>query len=377
MKTRVQVLGLLLVFLGLLIGVVSLTVSYLDSSGFWGYPKDFFEALLRDRGSEPASFGIRGLQFLHYLVMGMILSASGGGLYSLARIVQGKAVAQKITVMEGAGELERRINLLEKERQNLSLQLRRYQRKPSMLLSYVFLAVGPIALILATIYSASTLAFIGLGLSFWGALLFYIRPTKYVKAAVLTSTAASSLARLAEELNQLGVEGKATYLPPRQMKEMKGGKVHIAKTLRSLGGIYVTPPGLGLTNLYEEELGVNFAEVDLRFLQTSLPRLLTRDLEIVEHFEMQAEADTVNVRLKSSIYGVLAKEIMNVSPTMFNSLGCPLTSSIALALARSTGRQVIIQSNSISENGETIEVRFGLLGEAERLQATSRESSGT
>ena len=46
-----------------------------------------------------------------------------------------------------------------------------------------------IALTASAFYASSILAFIGLGLTFWGALLLYITPTKYVKLELLNAVA--------------------------------------------------------------------------------------------------------------------------------------------------------------------------------------------
>ena len=67
-------------------------------------------------------------------------------------------------------ELKERIQRLEQEKETLRLKLWKCERRPSTLTDYILLAVGAAALTSATIYSSSILAFIGLGLTFWGVL---------------------------------------------------------------------------------------------------------------------------------------------------------------------------------------------------------------
>lgn len=78
------ILGVLLTVLGILLTVISLTIVILDSMGFWGYPKEFFEALFWDRGLEPNRFGIQGFQLFYFLLGGIVLSSLGGSFIALA-----------------------------------------------------------------------------------------------------------------------------------------------------------------------------------------------------------------------------------------------------------------------------------------------------
>jgi hypothetical protein len=73
----------------LLIGVIgifgSLGITYLDSIGYWGAPKDFMLSIFLNRGSEEIGFGIQGVQLFHYLLAGLAISAIGGTLLGLRR----------------------------------------------------------------------------------------------------------------------------------------------------------------------------------------------------------------------------------------------------------------------------------------------------
>jgi len=275
--------------------------------------------------------------------------------------------------------LVERVQRLEEENEKLRLELWRLKRKPSRVVGYMLLLLGALSLILSTSFSSLTFAFIGLGLTFWGALLLYIRPVRYVKQILLDSTVISTLTAIDRVLTELKYEGKAVYLPPRYLREVRGGTVFIPFEganvvppveevseervfLRNPNGICLTPPGLGLVNMYEEELGVVFARVDLNYLVNNLPRLFVEGLEAAENLEFDVENGVVRVKLAGSVYVSLCREAVNLSKVC-RSIGCPLCSSIACALARASGKPVVIEKCVFSEDGRTIEACYRILKE--------------
>ena len=66
----------------------------------------------------------------------------------------------------------------------------------------------------------------------------------------------------------------------------------------------------------------------------------------------------------SSIYKDFWKEAGKLS-NVCSSIGCPLCSSIAIALTRTTGKSVIIENSEATEDGETIRANFRLLERVE------------
>ena len=77
-------LGILLALFGVSLIYTSLAVTFLDSVGFWGFPKDFLQALLLDRGFELAGSRLQGIQFLHCLLGGIVLTAFGTGVVAVS-----------------------------------------------------------------------------------------------------------------------------------------------------------------------------------------------------------------------------------------------------------------------------------------------------
>jgi hypothetical protein len=256
-------------------------------------------------------------------------------------------------------------------------RMRNHKRASSESVSYVLLLSGAIALVTSIVFSLYILAFTGLGLTFWGALLLYIKSTNYVKASLLDSTALSSLRTIDQIITVLNCKGKAVYLPPSYFKETKGGNVFIPSKkgtvippakevveekvlLKNQKGMCIIPPGVDLANLYEKELGKDFAKVDLNYLQNNLPKLFIEDLEIAEDLEINRENNIVQVKITGSIYENLCKEARKLS-CINHSIGCPLCSSIAITLTRATGSPLIIEKIEVSKDGKTIKANFQLL----------------
>lgn len=76
---------------------------------------------------------------------------------------------------------------------------------------------------------------------------------------------------------------------------------------------------------------------------------------------MNIEGDRIRVIITGSIYQNLCDGVRELSK-IFGSIGCPLCSSIAVALTRTTGRPLIIEKTEVSEN-EKIEAYYRIIEE--------------
>jgi len=137
---------------------------------------------------------------------------------------------------------------------------------PTKLVSWFLLALGLIALAFSIIYTSSILAFIGLGLTFWGALTLYITTEEYVKQTLLDHTITPSLVALNQILTELKYQGKPIYLPPKYLKDFETTKIYIPKNkntrlptpeeiqqqenktfLKNPEAALITPPGISFS----------------------------------------------------------------------------------------------------------------------------------
>lgn len=263
----------------------------------------------------------------------------------------------------------------------------------------LLIILGALALTFSMIYVFSILALIGLGLVFWGIILTYVQTGEYVKGTVLDATVASVLTTLNQTMQELDYGGKTVYLPPNCVNDPESTKAYVPRlrigklpppeqtqkletqlSSRDSQGIIITPPGAELTRLFEDALQISFTKVDLDYLQGHLPKLLIEDLEIASDVEIQTgiiktsnptddsiwqiatQPDRINVRITSTAFKNTARQatqLSNINPT----LGSPLTSAVACAIAKATGKPIIIENQQVSEDGETTETEYRALEE--------------
>ena len=242
-----------------------------------------------------------------------------------------------------------------------------------------FLLFGVILIWLSILYESTILLLISLAITFWGSLLLYVRPTRYVRSILIDSATISSLEALDQLITGLEYKGKGVYLPPRSLEEVKGGRVFIPKNemimvpvieketaqqvfVGNPDGLYLIPPGVELANLFEKELGKNFAEVSLEYLAENLPKVFIEDLEIAKNCEVSMRKNLVSVKISGVTYDLLCQRLCGKS-AVCSTIGCPFCSAIACAIARSTGKQVMMEKNSFSKENKVVQVYYKILGE--------------
>lgn len=253
------------------------------------------------------------------------------------------------------------------------------------LISSISVTTGVVALVLSINYTSSILAFIGLGLVFWGIIFIYIRPEEHIKRVLLDATASPLLATLDQIMQEASYEGKAVFLPPEYFLNPEANKAYIPKQkntklptpeqiqkqetqliIENPQGILLTPPGAELAELFEKTLETSFTRIDLQYLQQNMPKLFIEDLEIAQNFEMETQNDKVYVKIGNSTYQNLTKEAINLS--LYRGLGCPISSAIACALAKASGKPIIIENQQTSEDGKNMEIEYRIVEEEQTQQ---------
>jgi hypothetical protein len=253
------------------------------------------------------------------------------------------------------------------------------RNSPAKLTSSLLIATGLIAFAFSAAYNSSTLALVGLGLLFWGITFSYIRSEEYAKKILLKTAASSQIATLNQIVRELKYEGDAVYLPPQYfsnpgihkayLPERKGFELPTPDQIREHendfliekpSGALLVPPGSELTTLFEKTLHTSFARVDLQYLQRHLPKLFTEDLEIAQSFKMETETNTIRIRIGNSIYGPL--NVGDDQQSAINStLGSPISSAIACAIAKATRKPIVMQEELNSENGRDVAIEYRIL----------------
>jgi NADH:ubiquinone oxidoreductase subunit K len=266
----------------------------------------------------------------------------------------------------------------------------------SRTIGLVLLILGAISLLGAIVYSSTILALIGLGLIFWGIILTYVQTSEYTRTAILDTTVMPLLTTLDETLKTLDYTGKAIYLPPKYFNDPETTKIYISKeyndTLpqpettqklelefshKNAQGTLITPPAAELTKLFETTLGTSFLNINLQDLQKRLPKVLIEDLEVMTDIEFKpvisnetektiepskADYDKILVKFTTMTYKNICKKAHALSAIHAN-VGCPLTSALASALAKTTGKPVSIEKHEVSEDGATTQLEYLVLKE--------------
>ena len=252
---------------------------------------------------------------------------------------------------------------------------------PSKILSSVLLILGAVTLLISILYSSSILALIGLGLLFFGIIFTYFSSDEYVKKVLLDTAVSSQQAALDDVVQKLGCKGEIVYLPPKYLTNPELPEVFMSKRWgrrlpkfeqsrtgeqgfsgENLSGLRFTPPGAKLLKLFEKTLGTNFISVDLQYLQQNMPKLFIEELEIAQDFELKIEDDKIRAEIQDSVIGVSdmgTEQLLTANST----LGTPLGSAIACALAKATNKPTVIEKEQTSSNGKDVTIEFRTIEE--------------
>ena len=237
------------------------------------------------------------------------------------------------------------------------------------LIPFSMLFLGSIALILSVLSSSYISAFIGMALTFWGALFFYIKPKKYVKLELLEAASISALTNMEKILIEAKANSKGVYLPPGHLQDPASSLIFVSTKANQLlptieesslgklksknpSGLFITPPGLELSKLFEKQLKHTFTETSLVDLQKDLPRLFD-DLQITKNLSIQAENNTISVAIGNHVFKDLCEETAKLELT-HRTIGCALSSAFACAFAKATGKPVAIETEETSQDGKTL-----------------------
>jgi hypothetical protein len=249
----------------------------------------------------------------------------------------------------------------------------------------VILLVAGALLLAASVASSSViLAFIGLGLTFWGVLFLFAGSTKFVKSTILDATVASQYTTLERIITDLDFTGKPMYIPPypkkvylpQHLAGLKDLVVFISAKdsatippleemakkhflLKSPEGMCFTPPGSELESLFERELSADFTKINQESLYENLQTVIVKNLDLASNVEIYSEKEQVYVKIADSVYSDLYSKEQNQKT--IHSVGCPLTSAIACALAITTGKPVTITTSKFSPELNTIEVGYQIM----------------
>jgi hypothetical protein len=225
----------------------------------------------------------------------------------------------------------------------------------------------------AIVFASTILTFIGLGLTLWGSLTFFIQPKNYVRSDLMNATAISSLKTIDKMMTGMGYREKGVYIQahdsdkavvfvpsePFSMIPQASTFEDDRTFLSSPAGLLVPPPGLALAGLIEKKLGFKLKNCGLEALVEALPKVLVEDLEIVKDVEIEVIQDSVHFKLYDSIYADFCEEVRDTSRRC--GLGCPMCSALASILTIATGKPVLYEEDKTSEDARVTESVYQII----------------
>ena len=257
------------------------------------------------------------------------------------------------------------------------------RKNNSMGISAVFLAAGVFLLFYSMIVEMQVAAFIGLGLTFWGAVFAVARNRKAVDSRLLDGTAVSSYSTLDRMINDLNSNGQGYYIPaypqdvpiPEYLTNLKEPVVFISERFdgkpaveelasrkflsEKTHGIFITAPGAGLMAQMERQLQIDLTKTNPEELCYILPRCIAGALNLAKSVDLRLVENGANLKAAGILYESLynpARQFKSV-----RILGCPVVSAVACALAKTTGKTVIIKEQTVQPHGSGVSVQYGFV----------------
>lgn len=246
-----------------------------------------------------------------------------------------------------------------------------------------FLVIGFLLLGYSLLFGVQIAAFIGLGLAFWGALFALARRGKYVESGLLDVSSKSTYSTADRMIDDFKLGGQAYYLPAYAqdinlmqyhnklkepvvfVSELSGEKPSIEELTagKFLGeksrGVFLVSPGSGIMMQIEKQLRLDFSKLDINDLTGVLPKYLTEYLNLAKSVDLIVSGESVGLRAS----GVLYETLYRSDPPLksLNILGCPVVSTVASALAKSSGKIVVVKVEFISPKFLSVAATFSFI----------------
>jgi hypothetical protein len=270
-------------------------------------------------------------------------------------------------------DLLKRLIQLENKNESLRKQIGTY--KTTKTVGFALIFIGSLVFILIAFFPSMILVLASLGLVFWGGILLYVRPTRYVRYSLLHESNLFICKLIDRIIRDAGCENRGIHLPPKTLKSLIEHSVFIPKenetvipTEQEFGendilsknskGIVLPSPGSHLVDLFREWLGKDPASLTLSEVADKLSIFLIENLELVKNIHIGFKDDKLCVKFEKPAYIELCKEVKENFP-ICPQVGCLFCSFIACLLTRVTHKPVLI--NNISHGEKEIETCYQIL----------------
>jgi hypothetical protein len=276
----------------------------------------------------------------------------------------------------GQKDLLQQISQIQKEKEKLLEEIYKLKRKPGVRVGYFFIFFAMIILLVAIIYSNNVAAIIGLALIFWGAILLFIKPTKFVRKDILNSIVSDIFVGYNNILSELDYHGTPQYISPNTMWGLRNTVLYIPQKndverpsdeqlsdermfIENMLAIKFKPLGQGLSRLIEEELKTNFSTVNIEYLQNNLEKAIVESLEIAKGFDLRVNKSKIYVDINESIfYEMIQNENKYENQKLIGDI---FTNAIACVLSRTIRKPIVIENIQIKSDDKKVISTFRIL----------------
>jgi len=228
-------------------------------------------------------------------------------------------------------------------------------------------------IVLSALNASSFLAILGVSVAFWSVLLLFFTPTKHAFLALLKASASASGSNIERSLLEFNLTEKGVYLPPQNLQNFESSLVFVPKTSKTTlpasneisdkfftdkrNGLLLTPPGLALSLMFEQELGLSFRKIDLAQMQRMITKLI-QNLKFAEDAQIRIKDETITLEVTGSIFNMLCQETRNSQPRTHEQVGCILASAFACIFAKASDKPIIIQKDTLNPETKTLIIEY-------------------
>jgi hypothetical protein len=243
----------------------------------------------------------------------------------------------------------------------------------TVLMIGIALITGVAMIVLSALNDSSFLAILGVSVSFWSILLLFFTPTKHAFLSLLKATTSASGANIERSLIEFNLAEKGIYLPPQNLRDFESSLVFVPKTLGTAlptsdettdklftekkTGLFFTPPGLALSVMFENEIGLSFRKITLPQMQSVIKRLFS-NLKFAEDVQVRIQDRTITLEITGSIFNTLCYETSSSQPRTHAQVGCILASAFACAFAKASDKPITIQKHLLNPDIKTLIIEY-------------------
>jgi hypothetical protein len=243
----------------------------------------------------------------------------------------------------------------------------------TVLMIGIALITGLAMIAISAINNISFLAILGVSISFWSILLLFFTPTKKAFLSLLKASASASGSNIERSLIEFNLVEKGVYLPPQNLRNFESSLVFVPKILGTAlptsdetsdklfddkkTGLFFTPPGLALSVMFENELGLSFRKITLPQMQEII-RKLFNNLKFAQDVQVQIQDKTITLEITGSIFNTLCQETSTSQPRTHAQVGCVLASAFACAFAKASDKPITIQKDTLNSDTQTLIVEY-------------------